>query len=142
MITHVLEGLAVALVACLALLAVALVWLRPRDMPMKETARLVPDSVRLVRSLARDPTVPRSVRWRLLIAVAYNAQPINLIPDFVPVIGFADNIVVVAWALRGTVRKTGPETIARHWHGSEETLALLYRLVRVRPPDGQPTDAS
>jgi uncharacterized membrane protein YkvA (DUF1232 family) len=66
-----------------------------------------------------------------MIAVAYNAQPINLIPDFVPVIGLLDNVLVVGWALRSTIRGAGRESIDRHWNGSPDGLATLYRLIRL-----------
>ena len=66
--------------------------------------------------------------------MAYNAQPINLIPDFIPVIGFADNIAVMAWALRAAVRASGTAAVAQHWQGSDETLALLHRVLRTTPP--------
>jgi uncharacterized membrane protein YkvA (DUF1232 family) len=81
-----------------------------------------------------DPEIPRSVRTRIWIAIAYNIQPINLIPDFIPVIGFADNIVVTAWALRSAVRKAGTDVVARHWPGTEEQFALLLQVARLAPP--------
>jgi uncharacterized membrane protein YkvA (DUF1232 family) len=64
----------------------------------------------------------------------YNVQPINLIPDFIPVIGFADNVVVIIWALRGTVRRAGVAAVERHWQGSEFGLTIVYRAVRLQPP--------
>ena len=42
-------------------------------------------------------------------------------------IGFADNVVVLAWALHSTVRIAGPDTVGRHWKGSPASLAALYR---------------
>jgi uncharacterized membrane protein YkvA (DUF1232 family) len=134
MVARLLEGLLVGIGACIGVLAIVLARLRPQGMTAREVTRLVPDTLRLVRSLARDPDMPRSVRRRLLIAVAYNAQPINLIPDFIPVIGFADNVAVMAWALRSAIRASGPDAVASHWQGSDETLALLHRVLRTAPP--------
>ena len=71
------------------------------------------------------------MRRRLRIALIYNLQPINLIPDAIPVIGLADNVAVLAWALRGAVRIAGPDAVARHWKGSPESLAALYRALRL-----------
>ena len=48
--------------------------------------------------LAVRPSLPRSIRWRLRIAVIYNLQPINVIPDFIPVTRRADNAIVLIWA--------------------------------------------
>lgn len=104
--------------------------------------RTIPQALRLAAALYRDRTLPRSVRWRLRIAVIYNIQPINLIPDFVPVIGFADNVVVLAWALRATLRVSGEDAVARHWKGSPESLAILYRALCLSPRRCLPVDGS
>jgi uncharacterized membrane protein YkvA (DUF1232 family) len=106
---------------------------RPPGQSIRDVARVFPDTVRLMGALYRDPALPRSLRWRLRLAVLYNAQPINLIPDFIPVIGFADNVAVIAWALRSTVRAAGTEAVERHWPGSPAGLSVLYRAVRLRP---------
>jgi uncharacterized membrane protein YkvA (DUF1232 family) len=63
--------------------------------------------------------------------VLYNIQPIDLIPDAIPVIGFADNVAVLAWALRGTLDIAGPNAVGRHWKGSPESLVTLYRAHRL-----------
>ena len=65
------------------------------------------------------------------IALIYNLVPINIIPDFVPVIGLVDNVVVLAWALRSTVRIAGPDVVAGHWKGSQPALIALYRALRL-----------
>jgi uncharacterized membrane protein YkvA (DUF1232 family) len=94
--------------------------------------RVYPDLVRLLASLSRDPRVGRAVRWRLLVALAYNAQPFNLIPDFIPVIGFADNVVVTAWAVRSAIRTSGPAVVLSNWSGSQAGFVLVCRLCRMR----------
>jgi uncharacterized membrane protein YkvA (DUF1232 family) len=96
-----------------------------------EIVRLVPDLARLLTRLLRDRTIPRRVRARILIALAYNAQPINFIPDFVPVIGFVDNVAIIVWAVRSTIRHAGRDAIARHWPGTPSGLATLLRAARV-----------
>lgn len=80
-----LLAIATALVAALAALVLAAVLAAPRGMRAPELLRVYPDLVRLLVSLSKDSRVARPVRWRLLLALAYNAQPINLIPDFIPV---------------------------------------------------------
>jgi uncharacterized membrane protein YkvA (DUF1232 family) len=69
---------------------------------------------------------------RLLVALVYNVQPVNVIPDFVPVIGFADNVVVTAWALRSAIRKSGPAVLVGNWSGSRSSFALVCRLCQLR----------
>jgi uncharacterized membrane protein YkvA (DUF1232 family) len=133
--TQILIGLGVSLVVAWLVLAIGLLALRPPGQSVRDFAKVFPDSIRLVRALYRDPSLPASVRWRLRIALIYNVQPINLIPDFIPVIGFADNVIVIIWALRGTVRTAGISAVERHWHGSATGLTTVYRAVRLRPPE-------
>ena len=70
--------------------------------------RLVPDVLRMCRGLATDPDVPRGVRVRMGLLVGYLLMPIDLVPDFVPVVGYADDAIVVVWALRSVVQGGGP----------------------------------
>jgi uncharacterized membrane protein YkvA (DUF1232 family) len=126
-----LVGLGSAIAAVWLLILIAVVRARRRGEKVAELARLIPDLARLLIRLWRDKTIPRRVRARILIAIAYNVQPINLIPDFVPVIGLADNLVITLWVLSSTVRHAGPEAITRHWPGTPQGLATIFRLARV-----------
>jgi uncharacterized membrane protein YkvA (DUF1232 family) len=131
---------ATVIVVFWVVLSVAVFVGHPSQATVREAARFMPDTLRLVWSLARDKTVPRGARWRLYLAFFYNVQPINLIPDFVPVIGLADNLVITAWALRSAIRLSGNDIVAEHWPGTPETLSTLYRLARLDPTRPQPTD--
>ena len=131
MITSSLIGFGIALGAVWVALGTAVLALRPPGHSIAGILRVLPDSLRLATALYRDRALPGSVRRRLRIAVIYNIQPINLIPDAIPVIGFADNVAVLAWALRGAARTAGPEAVACHWKGSPESLAVLYRALRL-----------
>jgi uncharacterized membrane protein YkvA (DUF1232 family) len=114
------------------LLLVAALWLtRPDDLRLRELLRLLPDVLRLLRRLAADPGLPRGVRVRLWLLLGYLALPIDLVPDFVPVLGYADDAVVVALVLRSVVRRSGPEAVERHWPGTPEGLAAVRRLARL-----------
>jgi uncharacterized membrane protein YkvA (DUF1232 family) len=105
-----------------------LVALRPKGNLLKETLRLLPDLVRLLRRLAGDRSVPRATRARLWLLLAYLAIPIDLVPDFVPVLGYADDAIIVSLVLRSVVRRAGPHVIRRHWPGTADGLAALSRL--------------
>lgn len=129
--------LAVALgivLAWIALVAVLLVTARDR-VRMREALRLLPDLLRLIAALVRDDRVPVRVRWMLAGLAAYLALPIDLIPDFLPVIGYADDALVTAIVLRFTVRAAGRDAITRNWRGSPEGLEAVLRLAAVAHPD-------
>jgi uncharacterized membrane protein YkvA (DUF1232 family) len=107
---------------------VALLTARPRDVDLREAARLVPDVARLVSRLARDSEVPTGVRVRLWLLLAYLVSPIDLVPDVLPVIGWADDAIIVVLVLRTVVRRAGPELLDRHWPGTPTGLAVVRQL--------------
>ena len=111
-----------------AALIVALWMTKPDELRLREAMRLLPDLVRLLRRLAADASLPRGVRIRLWLLLAYLAMPIDLVPDFIPVLGYADDAVVVAMALRSVTRRAGPEAIERHWPGTPDGLLAIRRL--------------
>ena len=111
------------------LLAVAaLLIIRPRGNLLTEAIRLLPDLLRLIPRLARDQSLPRGVRVRLWLLLAYLAMPIDLIPDFIPVLGYADDAIVVAAVLRSVVRHARADALTRHWPGTDDGLAAVRRL--------------
>lgn len=134
-----LETIAVGVLAGLAVAWVAfalLVWVasRRRRLQISVVARILPDTVRLLGSLVRDRSSPRAIRWRLAFAAVYCGQPFNLIPDFIPVIGYLDNMVVAAWAMRSVIRLAGLDAVREHWRGSPESLELVCQVLRVAAP--------
>lgn len=109
----------------------ALLLLRPRGTDLRDAKRLVPDVVRLLRDLARDPEVGRGVRVRLAILAVYLAIPIDLVPDFIPVLGYADDVIAVSIVLRSVVRHAGIAVVERHWRGTPAGLTIVRRLAGV-----------
>ncbi|WP_368396634.1 YkvA family protein [Streptomyces sclerotialus] len=110
----------------LALAALALV--RPRGNLLTEAVRLLPDLLRLIPRLARDRTLPRGVRIRLWLLLGYLAMPLDVVPDFIPVLGYADDAIVVAVVLRSVVRHAGADALTRHWPGTDDGLDAVRRL--------------
>ncbi|GAA4947795.1 DUF1232 domain-containing protein [Streptomonospora halophila] len=123
-----LTGVAGALLAAWALLLLALVVMRPAGMSAAEGLRLMPDLLRLLRSLAADRSLAWTVRLRGWVALAYVVSPIDPVPDFLPVIGLVDEVVVVAVLLRSMIRRAGPQVVGRHWRGTAQGLAVVHRL--------------
>jgi len=113
------------------LLVLVLLVARPGAGSAAEALRLLPDLLRLVRRLAADGDLPRGVRVRLALAAAYLALPFDLVPDFLPVIGQADDVVVVVLVLRSVFRRAGVEALRRHWPGTDAGFEVLRRLAGV-----------
>jgi uncharacterized membrane protein YkvA (DUF1232 family) len=105
---------------------VALLWaLRPRGARLEELVRLVPDAARLVRELLRDRSVPLRVRVALIGLLAWLINPIDLIPEFVPVLGPLDDGVVAVLVLRYVRRQLGDDELGRRWPGTADGYRLL-----------------
>lgn len=126
----------VAGLVVLWLALIVVLWVQQRrsggSVDWRAVLRLAPDVVRLVRRLVADPSVPRATRWWLGGLLVYLLSPIDLIPDFVPVIGYADDAIVVVIALRFAIRHAGMPAIERHWPGTPEGLRSLLALVGAR----------
>jgi uncharacterized membrane protein YkvA (DUF1232 family) len=123
-----LIGIAAALLLAWLALIVALLIARPPGDLLREALRLLPDVLRLLRRLAADKTLPRGVRVRLGLLLAYLAIPIDLIPDFIPVLGYADDAIIVTAVLRSVVRRAGLDAVRQHWPGTDDGFAALTRL--------------
>ena len=129
-----LLGVAAALLLAWIALVIVLVIGRPRGGMLREALRLLPDVIRLLHRLAADPTLPRGVRIRLGLLLAYLASPIDLIPDFIPVLGYADDAIIVSVVLRGVVRRAGIDAVRAHWPGSDDGFAAVARLTGMQLP--------
>lgn len=123
-----LIGLGAALLLSWLVLIVALLIVRPRGNLLVEALRILPDLLRLIPRLAADKSLPRGVRVRLALLVVYLALPIDLIPDFIPVLGYADDAIIVSVVLRSVVRHAGLEAVRAHWPGTDDGFGVLARL--------------
>ncbi|MFR9780934.1 YkvA family protein [Micromonospora sp. MS34] len=121
-----LIGLGVA-VACL-LASWALLVLLARRLPpgiLRDLASFIPDCLTTVRRLRKDPRVPRRAKAAIVFAGLWVASPIDLIPEFLPVIGPLDDIVVVALALRYAGRQVPRQVLLDAWPGEPRLLLRL-----------------
>jgi uncharacterized membrane protein YkvA (DUF1232 family) len=116
-------------VLVLWLVLVAALWVcRPDARDLKQTLRLMPDVLRLLGRLARDRSLPVNARGWLWGLLLYLAMPIDVIPDFIPMIGYADDAILVLLALRMVARRIGAPALRAHWPGTEEGFAALSAL--------------
>jgi len=122
-------GIVVGLVALWAVLLVLFWVFRPKGVSAREIVRVIPDLLRLLRSLITDRSTPLDVRIVLAGLMVWIVSPIDLIPEFVPVIGPLDEVVVAIVALRYTRRRLGIEYLRSRWSGSHDGLALLVRVI-------------
>jgi uncharacterized membrane protein YkvA (DUF1232 family) len=126
---QVLLGIVVGLVILwLALLLVFWIF-RPRDVPVREVVRLIPDLLRLLRSVIGDRGAPLDVRIVLVGLLIWILSPIDLIPEFIPGLGPLDDVIVAIVALRFTRRRLGTEALRARWTGSDDGFRLLLRVV-------------
>ena len=133
MVANLLIGLAVGLAVTWLLVLIAILVANRRSSNTPDLPLLLTQTIRLLGSLVRDRTLPRGLRFRIAAAILYAGQPFNLIPDWIPVIGYADNVAVIGWTVRSVIRKAGPEAVAEHWRGTPESLSLLYKALRIKP---------
>jgi uncharacterized membrane protein YkvA (DUF1232 family) len=119
-------GAGVTLFAYLVLIAVLL--LAGRRTEAAALARFIPDCLVLLRRLIGDDQVPRRRKLVLLALVAYLSVPIDLVPDFIPVVGQLDDVLIAALALRYALRSGGPDLLRRHWPGPEQSLQAVMRF--------------
>jgi uncharacterized membrane protein YkvA (DUF1232 family) len=99
---------------------------------LRELAGVLPNCVRTARALRIDPTVPRRAKFAVGFAALWCLSPIDLIPEFLPVIGPLDDVVVVALALRYAARQIPFATLERAWTGDPATLDRLLGSRRAR----------
>jgi uncharacterized membrane protein YkvA (DUF1232 family) len=124
-----LVGIVVGLAALWALLLVLFYVLRPKGVPARELLRLIPDLLRLLRSVIVDRSAPLDVRLVLIGLLAWIVSPIDLIPEFIPVLGPLDDVVVAVIAMRYVRRRIGVEDLRMRWSGTDDGFALLLRAI-------------
>jgi uncharacterized membrane protein YkvA (DUF1232 family) len=128
-------GIGLGLVTLWVVLVAVLWFLRPRDTSLGELIRFVPDLIGLVRQLLRDRTVRFGVRAALAGLLLWLLSPIDLVPEFIPVLGPLDDVIVAVLVLRYARRRLGDEEIERRWPGTPQGYRLLHRLIGGRPVD-------
>lgn len=96
---------------------------------MQEAVRVIPDLARLGWRLVRDPRIPFRPRALAVGALAYVMMPFDIIPDFFPIIGGLDDVLLVALALNALIQAAGPQVLAEHWNGPPRTLEVVEDVI-------------
>ena len=122
---------------CVAASWIVMVVLAARlpDGLVKDLVGFLPACVTAIRALRRDPRVPRSAKFAVGFAALWVVSPIDLIPEFLPVIGPLDDIVVVALAFRYAARRIPPQVLYDAWPAEPD---LLRRLLGKSRPGRSP----
>lgn len=122
-----LRGLLTALVVGVAvwLLLVALLFAFGRAHQARSLLALLPNLVILFRGLVGDPRVPKRTKFWVWFALAWAVSPIDLIPEFIPVLGPLDDALVAALVLRHVIRRTDRGVLLDHWRGDPSTIDWL-----------------
>jgi uncharacterized membrane protein YkvA (DUF1232 family) len=96
---------------------------------VRDAALLLPNLVKLLGRLLKDPRVPRRSKLVVLAAVAYVASPIDLIPEVFGVAGVIDDIFMVAFSLNHLIKRAGEEVVVEHWDGPQDLLGLIRSVL-------------
>lgn len=99
--------------------------MRSRQEMLKEAVLLGPNLIKLLYRLLRDKRVPRQRRLAMTLVAAYIVSPIDVIPDFVPVLGSVDDVLVLAFAIDYLLQASPPEVVDLYWDGSADGLELI-----------------
>lgn len=114
-------------------LLVAVLMLVGRRTAVRALAGFIPDCVILLRRLLGDERVPRKRKFVLVALVGYLLLPLDLVPDFIPVAGQLDDVIVAAAALRYALRSGGTQLLEEHWPGPPVSLNAVLRVAYGRP---------
>jgi uncharacterized membrane protein YkvA (DUF1232 family) len=112
---------------------IALLWVvRPRNVGLGEVFAILPDVLWLVRDLIADRSSPAGVRVALVALLAWLVSPIDLVPEFIPVLGPLDDVIVAVLVLRYVRGRLGADEVRRRWRGSQAGFELLQRVLGPR----------
>ena len=91
---------------------------------------MLPNLIKLLGRLLKDPRVPRRSKMLLGGSLAYVMSPIDLLPDFIPVAGVLDDFFLVAYALNHLIERAGQEIVIEHWDGPQDILGMIRSVLQ------------
>ena len=122
--------IAIAILVLLWAVLVLTLVVAGRGSAARELSTFIPNMAALFVGLARDERVPRRAKVALVAGGLYLAMPIDLVPDFIPIAGQADDAIVAAAVLRFVLASTQRSVLYEHWHGDPRTLDRVLAITR------------
>jgi uncharacterized membrane protein YkvA (DUF1232 family) len=95
----------------------------------KDAAMFLPNMIKLLGRLVKDPRVPRRSKILMGGVIAYLVSPIDLLPDAIPVVGLADDLLLAAYVLNHVMDRAGEEVVLEHWDGPQDLLQLVRSVL-------------
>ena len=95
----------------------------------KDAILVLPNLLKLIGRLLKDPRVPRRSKIALGMASAYVVSPIDLVPEMIPIVGWLDDLLVIAYALNRFIERAGPEIVEEHWAGEGDVLGWIQEVL-------------
>ncbi len=103
----------------------------PRLQRAAELLLTLPDFVALIFRLMKDPRVPAGAKVKLALFAAYLASPVDLVPDFIPVLGQLDDLVGAVLVVRDLLAVAPKEVVLSHWSGDQDIIGLIETVLQV-----------
>lgn len=95
----------------------------------KDAVSFLPNVIKLLARLVKDPRVPRRSKLLLGGLLLYLASPIDLLPDAIPVVGLADDVLLAAYAVNHLIARAGEEVVLEHWDGPQDLLEMVRSVL-------------
>ncbi len=130
--------IALGIAAVSWVIAICALWVFGRKFAAVQLARAIPDLLALCRGLMADPRVPLGSKVLLGGAIVWVLSPIDLVPEFIPVLGPLDDVIVVGLVLRHLVKRAGIDVVQEHWRGDPRVLHTALRVAGLRTPEAPP----
>jgi uncharacterized membrane protein YkvA (DUF1232 family) len=98
---------------------------------VKQLLRALPNLLRLIARLVTDPTLPRAAKIALAAAMVYLASPLDLVPDFIPLLGYLDDLMLAAVLVDGLLNYVDRALVLKYWPGTADSLERIARAARM-----------
>ena len=96
---------------------------------MFEYALLIPDIITLMYRLFRDKRVKLDIKIKVAAILAYLASPIDIVPDFIPMIGKMDDVAIAFFGLNSIINDIPEEIIMQNWQGKDNIIVTAKEAV-------------